>query len=172
MSWNDDLEKLNAMIEKREGVFQSDHITHEDGEQALLQIDPRAFPQKIKLLLNSTPMLARVPGGWRINPSVSTMEQMAIPTTVQKVQAMVDWKMKPFDRDVLRVTDAIETVSTLFGYDVSTVRMGLLLREIPGAMKLRAYDKRKGQVWVWVIRNAERYQTMSSSELWRFYHGA
>lgn len=170
MSWNDDLEKLNTMIEKREGVFQSDHITHEDGEQALLQIDPQAFPQKIDLLLSSTARLQREKGGWRVK-QIKTVEPNYLSPAVERIQALIDWKVGVFQRDLVTASDALQTVNALFDHDVSVVKMGLLLRDVPGTMKFRVYSP-PVQVWVWAVRDIERYQAMHAADLRECYHGA
>ena len=88
-------------------------------------------------------------------------------TDADAVKALIDWKAGVFVNDIIKATDAVETLQGIIP-GVSPVKVGLLLRDIPGVERVRAYNG-KGQVMVWVIRNLSEYRKMNGAQIWNLY---
>lgn len=83
------------------------------------------------------------------------------------VQALIDWKAGVFVHDIVTATEAVKTLESIID-DISPVKVGLMLHQIPGAKRIRAYTGKK-QVWLWVIRNLREYEKFGGREIWRIY---
>jgi len=83
------------------------------------------------------------------------------------VQALIDWKVGVFVNDIVTATEAVKTLENIID-DISPVKVGLMLHQVPGAKRIRAYDGKK-QVWVWIIRNLQQYEKFTGGEIWRIY---
>jgi hypothetical protein len=97
---------------------------------------------------------------------------------LQTMEAFIAAGAGSFKSDLVTASDAVVTLKCgeMIRADLmyakpewfTPVKVGLLLREMPMSRKVRVYDG-KGQVWMWIIRNHDKYDNMSGSEIWTAY---
>jgi len=96
----------------------------------------------------------------------------------QTLEAFIEQKVGSFKSDLITGSDASNTLRAgeQFRPDLmyskgeyfTPVKIGLLLREMPQAIRRRMYTG-EGQPQVWIIRNDSKYVDMTGQELWVEY---
>lgn len=105
-------------------------------------------------------IIARVDGG------VKTKSKPQV-TDADIVKFQIDMKVGEFVYDIVRASDVVKTLKSVIP-GITPVKAGLLLKQVPGARKVRAYDG-KGQHWLWIIRDTDRISVLNGRKIWDLY---